>query len=168
MKTLVLLIGWGLVLCPAVAQDLPHRMRVGLSADLIGNTLGVGSQAHGSLRISGNERAFGDVHTYLNAGAGIGASLSSGVSVGATVPHYLTVGIGRGRAMWEFGLAGVRRQKLVANAYADPQTGGLRPDHVQQWQYLLLPLVGYRYTAYSGFLFRVNGPVPGIAFGWMF
>ncbi|AQG78886.1 hypothetical protein [Spirosoma montaniterrae] len=168
MKTSGLLLAFVLFFTTTQAQELPHRMRVGLSLDLVGNTLGIGTQLHGSFRFSDDYRAFDDVHHYVNAGIGVGASFSSGVSIGATVPHYLTVGIGRGRAMWEFGLAGVRREHMIFDSYTDPQTGQRLRDRRTEWRYLLLPLVGYRYTAYSGFMFRINGPVPGIAFGWMF
>lgn len=162
-------VSWVLFTYMAQAQQLPHRMRGGLSLDLVGNTLGVGAQLHGSFRLTDiYYRSFDDRHQYINIGGGVGATLSSALSVGMSIPHYLTYGIGRGRAMWEFGLTGVRRQKLVISTEVNLQTGQLYRTPNEHWQYLLLPLAGYRYTAYSGFMFRVNGPVPGIAFGWIF
>lgn len=45
MKMLFLSVSWVLFTYVAQAQQLPHRMRVGLSLDLAGNTLGAGSLA---------------------------------------------------------------------------------------------------------------------------
>lgn len=159
---------WVLFTYAAQAQQLPHRMRGGLSLDLVGNTLGIGAQLHGSFRLTDNYRAFDDQNRYLNAGIGIGATLSSALSAGMSIPHYLTYGLGSGRSMWELGLTGIRRQKPVIGTETNPQTGEVYKSFHKHWQYLVLPLVGYRYTAYSGFMFRVTGPVPGIAFGWIF
>lgn len=168
MKPIFLWLGCILLSWSGQAQELPHRMRVGLSVDLGGNTLGIGAQLHGSFRLTNNYRAFDDQNRYLNAGVGIGATLSSGLSVGMSVPHYVTYGFGSGRAMWELGIMGVRHQKLTTGIVTNPQTGEITPIFNEYWKYLVLPLAGYRYTAYSGFMFRINGPIPGIAFGWIF
>lgn len=168
-KIFFLSISWVLFHRLAQTQELPHRMRMGLSLDLVGNTLGVGAQLHGSFRLTDSYYfSFDDRHQYTNIGGGVGATLSRALSVGMSIPNYVTYGIGRGRAMWEFGLTGVRGQKLVISTETTPQTGQLYRTPNEHWQYLVLPLVGYRYTAYSGFMFRVNAPVPGIAFGWIF
>lgn len=165
---LISLLTWALAM-PLLAQVLPHRMRVGLSADVLGATLGIGAQLHGSLRISDDYRAFDDKHKYINLGIGIGAGFTGGSGlVGQTVPHYVTYGIGRGRAMIEFGYAGVWMEKQRIEMVVTP--GGTFIDRQTIWTYAPLPLIGYRYTAYSGFLFRANLALilPGVSIGWLF
>jgi len=153
----------------APAQTLPHRMRVGLTADLGGATLGIGTQLHGSFRFSDDYRAFDDRHQYINVGVGIGASLSSALSVGQTVPHYISYGAGRGRTMWEFGVGGVARERLTLTTL-DPISNQKVYDPKTDWQYLPFVLVGYRYTAYSGFTSRIYlaTVILGVSLGWMF
>ncbi|GAB3997250.1 hypothetical protein GCM10028807_41950 [Spirosoma daeguense] len=151
------------------AQVLPHRMRVGLSVDVLGATFGIGTQLHGSLRITDDYRAFDDKHNYINIGIGTGAGFTGGAGiVGQTVPHYVTYGIGRGRAMVEFGYAGVWMERLTIETVVTP--GGTFRDRQTAWLYVPAPLIGYRYTAYSGFLFRANLALilPGVSVGWMF
>ncbi|MBD2755362.1 hypothetical protein [Spirosoma validum] len=169
MKSLVILLTVCAIAVPSSAQVLPHRMRVGLSVDLLGATLGIGTQVHGSLRISDDYRAFDDKHTYINLGIGVGGGFTGGAGmVGQTVPHYVTYGIGRGRAMVEFGYAGVWMEKQTMETVMT--SGGTFRDRQTKWVYGAAPLIGYRYTAYSGFLFRANLTMvlPGVSVGWIF
>ncbi|MBC7893438.1 MAG: hypothetical protein H7Y12_14575, partial [Sphingobacteriaceae bacterium] len=139
-----------------------------LSVDVLGATLGIGTQLHGSFRFSDDYRAFDDRHQYLNGGVGIGASFSGPLSIGPTVPHYLSYGTGRGRSMWEFGVVGILRERVRIIHEDIPGRSQLESRPETDWQYFPFILVGYRYTAYSGFLFRINGPIPGLALGWIF
>ncbi len=155
----------------AKAQVIPHRMRVGLSADLLGATLGIGAQVHGSFRFTDDYRAFEDRHQYINAGIGIAEGFTGPVVsiTGQTVPHYLTYGTGRGRAMLELGFAGVFRRAPTRSVLPSGQVIGFdygKPD----WNYIPSLLIGYRYTAYNGFLFRIHLAtiLPGVSIGWVF
>ncbi|MBN8821127.1 MULTISPECIES: hypothetical protein [unclassified Spirosoma] len=155
----------------AKAQVLPHRMRVGLSADLLGATQGIGAQVHASFRFTDDYRAFDDRHQYINAGIGIAEGFTGPVVsiIGQTVPHYLTYGTGRGRAMVELGFAGVFRRAPTRLVSSSGQSNGFDYDK-PDWNYMPSFLIGYRYTAYSGFLFRIHLAtiLPGVSIGWVF
>lgn len=128
MKRLVFVTSLLLLALRLTAQTLPHRMRVGLTADMGGATLGIGAQLHGSFRFTDDYRAFDDRHQYINLGVGIGYGFTGpNIMGGTTIPHYLSYGTGRGRAMWEFGLGGVFRGQPTPELMPDGFPG--RPSY---------------------------------------